>query len=401
MEHHQKKAVVAFSGGLDTSYCVLYLKEQGFEVHTITIDTGGFTNEELAHLEQHSKKLGATSHKTIDGKAAVYDQFISYVIKGNILRGGVYPLCVGAERILQAELAAIHAKELDAAIVCHGSTKAGNDQVRFDVALRAVYPEVKISAPIRELNLSRQQEVDYLKSKGIDFPAKKKTYSINVGILGTTIGGGETHDPWKEIPEEAYTFTTAPQHAPEKPERLIIEFTHGLPTKLNGEAMHGISLLMKLNAIGAKHGIGRGIHTGDTILGIKGRIAFEAPAASILIPCHREIEKLVLTELQAVWKQRISDEYGMLLHKGLWFDPIVRDLTAAIDSSQKNVSGEVEVELYKGNVRVVRLQSKSSLMHAKARYGESSGMWDGRDAEGFCKIYGIPSAIAQIRDHQN
>lgn len=396
------KVVVAFSGGLDTSFCVAYLKDKGYDVYTITVDTGGFTHDELKKIESTAKKLGVAEHKTVDGKKEVYEKFASYIIKGNILRGHVYPLCVGAERIVQAQRAVEHAKTVSATAVCHGSTGAGNDQVRFDVAVRASMPEAQIIAPIRELEISRDYELQFLQKKGIEFPAMKKKYSINQGILGTTIGGGETHDSWETVPDEAYALTTSPETSPETAsetapdavEIILIKFEKGLPVGLNGNKIDGCSVLMELNKKGAKYGVGRGIHIGDTILGIKGRIAFEAPGATILISAHRELEKLVLTKAQMNIKDDIAQLYGQMLHEGQWFDPAMRNMEALIDSSQQFVSGEVRVKLHKGNVIVEGCKSPFSLFAAKAKYGEGSKLWTGKDAEGFCKIYAMQSVLA-------
>jgi argininosuccinate synthase len=390
-----KKVVLAFSGGLDTSFCVTYLKESGYDVVTATVDTGGFTEEDIKRIENRSKELGSIKHVTMDGKRTLFDKIISYIIKGNILRGGVYPLCAGPERIIQAAEVAKVALEEGAIAIAHGSTGAGNDQVRFDLALRVVAPQLKVLAPVRELGKTRSQEAEFLQKHGYSTPQETKEYSVNKGLLGTTIGGKETLGSWDSPPDEVYTLTKSIKDTPDQPEKVIIGFEKGLPKSLNQENLDPVSLMKKLNEIGGKHGVGRDIHLGNTIFGIKGRIAFEAPASLILIKAHKELEKLVLTKQQSFWKDHLADVYGTMIHEGLYFDPCARDIEAMIDSSQTCVTGEVKVKLFKGNSIVEGLRSPFSLMDKKiASYGEESLMWTGKDAEGFCKIYGIQTLIA-------
>jgi argininosuccinate synthase len=390
-----KSAVLAFSGGLDTSFCVVYLQEQGYDVITVTVDTGGFSAEEIADIEARSQELGAIRHYTIDGKQKLYDKVVSYIIKGNILRGGVYPLSAGPERIIQASEVVSIARAEGARAVAHGSTGAGNDQVRFDVAIRVLAPELAIITPIRDLRLSREQETAYLQEHGFDVPASVKDYSINQGMLGTTIGGKETLGSWEVPPEEVYPEVAPLDKTPDHPAEIILEFANGLPVRLNGEALVGIGLMAKLNQIGAQHGVGKRIHLGNTIMGIKGRIALEAPAPIILVTSHKELEKLVLTKWQAFWKDHLADVYGNFLHEGQYFDPVMRDIEALIDSSQECVTGEVKLELFKGNINVNGTRSPHSLMdQAVATYGEQNRLWDGRDAAGFTKIYAVQSMLA-------
>ena len=389
--------VVAFSGGLDTSFCLAYLKDQGYQVHTVTVDGGGFKSEELADIARLANKLGARSHSVVNGTAEIYQNFASYIIKGNILRGQVYPLCVGAERVVQARALVESAKKLGANAVCHGCTGAGNDQVRFDVEIRCQHPTIQIIAPIRELKLSREDELKYLAERGVEFPKDRKTYSINQGILGTTIGGGSAHDSWSSIPEEAYVLTTAPAKAPRDPLELTLRFESGLPVAINNNNLPGLEILLELNKLGAKYGIGRGVHLGDTTLGIKGRLAFEAPGALIAITSHRELEKLVHTKWQSYIKEQAVQLYAMLLHEGLWANPALRDVEALIDSSQKFVSGEVRVALHPGRVQVEGIRSSFSLMNSAATYGEGSSLWSGQEAEGFCKLYGLQTVLANAR----
>lgn len=391
----KNKAVLAFSGGLDTSLCVVYLQEQGYDVITVTVDTGGFTDTELAAIENRSAELGALKHVTLDGKQQLYDQMVAYIIKGNILRGGVYPLSVGPERVIQAAEVVRVAQEEGSGAVAHGSTGAGNDQVRFDVAVRVLAPDREIISPIRDLGLTREEEVAYLREHGFDVPTLSQDYSINRGMLGTTIGGKETKDSWEVPPDTVYPSVVPVAEAPDEAEMVVIGFEKGLPVSLDGEALGGLEIMAHLDALGAKHGVGKAIHLGDTILGIKGRIALEAPAPLILVTAHRELEKLVLTKEQSFWKNHLAEVYGNLLHEGLYFDPVMRDIEALIDSSQRHVTGEVKVHLFKGNFTVTGVRSPYSLMdQAIATYGEENILWNGRDARGFCRIYGLQAMLA-------
>ena len=392
---------LAFSGGLDTSFCVPYLKEEtGREVMTVTVDTGGFTAEEKEQIAARSADLGAAGHRLVDARADLWDRVLQYLVKGNVLRGGVYPLCVGPERVVQAEALADAARELGATAVAHGSTGAGNDQIRFDAALRLLADRgdegaLDILTPIRSLSLSREASTEYLRERGFEVEAKTTEYSVNRGLWGTTIGGKETHDTDGVLPEAAWPDTVAPAAAPDEARRLTIRFEAGVPVAIDGEALDPVALVETLNREGAAHGVGRGIHVGDTILGIKGRIAFEAPGALTLIAAHRELEKLVLTQLQLVQKASLGDLYGRLVHEGLFFDPVCRDLEAFLDSTQQRVTGDVHVEWFKGAVRVQGATSPHSLFDAGvARYGEDNALWSGRDAEGFAQIYGLQARLA-------
>lgn len=390
-----KKAVLAFSGGLDTSFCTLFLQEKGYAVITVTVDTGGFTAEEVTKIQERSKELGAYRHYTVDGKRQLYDKVVSYIIKGNILRGGVYPLSAGPERVVQATEVVRIARKENAVALAHGSTGAGNDQVRFDVAIRVLAPELEIITPVRDLGMSRAEEAAFLKERGFDVPSVLKDYSINQGMLGTTIGGKETKGSWDLPPDYVYPHIVPIEKTPDEAETMVIGFEAGLPTSLNSETLDEIDLMACLDKLGAKHGIGKTIHLGDTILGIKGRIAVEAPSPLILITAHRELEKLVLTKWQSFWKNHLATVYGNFLHEGYYFDPVMRDIEALIDSSQHHVTGEVKVRLFKGNIIIVGTRSPHSLMdRAVATYGEENVLWDGRDARGFCKIYGVQSMLA-------
>ncbi len=398
---------LAFSGGLDTSFCVPYLRETtGESVHTVVVNTGGFSDEELAAVERRAHELGAASHTAVDARAELFDGILSYLVKGNVLRGGVYPLCVGPERVVQARALVAEAGRLGAHAVAHGSTGAGNDQVRFDTALRllaatSLEQPLEVITPIRELGLTREASTDFLTQRGFVVEAKTTAYSINRGLWGTTIGGRETHTPDGVLPEEAWPDTVAPRNAPDEPLRLTVQFERGVPVGLDGEGLDSVALVTRLNEVGAAHGFGRGVHLGDTILGIKGRVAFEAPAALGLIAAHRELEKLVLTRFQLTLKAGLGDFYGQLLHEGHYFDPVMRDVEAFLDSSQARVTGTATVELFKGALRVLGAQSPYSLFNTGvARYGETNALWDGRDAEGFSRLYGVQAYLAAVAAHR-
>lgn len=389
--------VLAFSGGLDTSFCVPYLKEQtGKEIYTVTVDTGGLDEGDAEPLEAKALALGAKGHYLIDGKKDLFDDHLSYLIKGNVLRGSVYPLCVGTERTVQARKVVDIAREVGATAIAHGSTGAGNDQVRFDVALHALAPDLEIITPIRDEGFSRQFTTDFLQERGFEVAAKTTAYSINRGLWGTTIGGTETHTTTQPLPDDAYPYTTSPADAPDSPLDLILTFEKGLPVALDAEAFDPVTLIEKLNALGGQHGVGRAIHVGDTILGIKGRVGFEAPAAQILITAHRELEKLVLSKWQQVQKSHLADFYGMLLHEGQFFDPVMRDIEAFLDSSQQVVDGTVTVRLFKGHIDVLGADSRYSLFNTGiATYGEENALWSGRDARGFTRLAGLQGVLAR------
>ena len=386
-----KLAVLAFSGGLDTSFCVLYLKEQGYDVATVTVNTGGFAPEELARIEAASPRLGALSHTTVDARAGLFEGYLRYLVYGNVLRGQMYPLSVSAERVCQARAVADLAKEMGAAAIAHGSTGAGNDQVRFDVAFRALAPELEILTPIRDLGLSRAEEMAYCAQRGVVFPEKTKDYSINEGMWGTSIGGRETLDSWTTLPEAAFpggVIGALP------PRTLVLSFDGGVPVALDGTALDPVELIAQLNALGHTYGIGRGVHLGDTILGIKGRVGFEAPAAHLLIGAHRELEKLVLSGKQLFWKESLGNLYGSLLHEGHFFDPLARDLEAFLESSQDRVRGEVRLTLHPRTFVVDGVQSPYSLMDPRiATYGEANRLWTGVEAAGFAKIFGVQQTL--------
>lgn len=398
----KNKIVLAFSGGLDTSFCVAYLREQGFDVITVTVDTGGFSKDDILKIAAQAKKLGVSKHFFIDGKVELFDKFVSFIIKGNILRGGVYPLSAGCERLVIAKKIVEVAKKYGANYLAHGSTGAGNDQIRFDVSLSVLAPKMKVLTPIRELAISRNDEVEYLKKHNITISDDVQEYSINVGMLGITVGGGETKGSWDAPPDKVIPNFNSIDSAPAKPFGMIISFDKGLPISIDGKKMESVAIMEFLNTLGAKYSIGKNIHLGNTILGIKGRILFAAPAAVILIRAHTELEKLVHTKWQSFWKNTVSEFYGGMLHEALYFDPAMRDFEVFIQSTQKFVSGDVKISLFKGNVSVEGVKSKYSLMDSKvATYGEENLLWDARDVSGFSKIYGLSSVIAASAQGNN
>lgn len=384
------KVVLAFSGGLDTSFCVPYLKEKGMEVHTITVNTGGFTEEEVKRIEERALRLGASSHTTIDAVQTYYNKGIKYLIFGNILKNSTYPLSVSSERAFQALEVLKHVKKLGAEYVAHGSTGAGNDQVRFDLVFEVLAPEVKILAPIRELALSRKEEIDFLVKRGFNFSWEKSKYSINQGIWGTSVGGVETLDSSGYLPEEAY-----PHHADKSgEEKVTIEFENGEPVGLNGKKSSPVQVIRELAKIANAYGVGRDMHVGDTIIGIKGRVGFEAAAPLIIIKAHHLLEKHVLTKYQLYWKEQIAKFYGQLMHEAQYLDPTMRDMEAFMESSQKSVCGSVEVLLRPYNFFVLGCKSKYDMMSSKfGEYGEINKSYTAEDVVGFTKVLANPLKI--------
>jgi len=387
------KVVLAFSGGLDTSFCVAWLvRERGAEVTTVTVNTGGASRADLDAVAAQAKAVGAVAHHEVDARDAVFERFIATLIRGNVLRGAVYPVSVAAERTQQAVEVANLARVLGADAVAHGSTGAGNDQVRFDVAFAVLLPGVPIITPVRELGLAREQAAAYLEQHGLPVPAGSGRYSVNRGLWGTTLGGGWTHDPWQGPPADAWGDPGVASAAAEK---LIIGWKEGLPIALDGERLAGWRLVEALDERLRPHAIGRGIHLGETVLGIKGRIGFEAGPALVLVAAHRELEKLVLTRWQMFWKDHLAQFWGDRLHEGQAFDPVMRDIEALVTSSQQRVEGETRVELFAGAFRVTGVRSPFSLMDAGvARYGESNALWTGDEARAFAKLAAVPSLLA-------
>jgi argininosuccinate synthase len=388
----KKKVVLAFSGGLDTSFCVKYLgEEKGYEVHTITVNTGGFDEKEVKEIEARAKNLGVASHKTVDETKNYYEKVIRFLIYGNVLKNNTYPLSVSAERMSQALAVAIYAKELKADAVAHGSTGAGNDQVRFDMILNILMPGVEIITPIRELKLSREQEIDFLKSKGVDMNFTKAMYSINKGLWGTSVGGKETLKSLGMLPEEAWPTQVTKTGS----ETVKLAFEQGELKKVNDKAFaHPTEAIQYLQSIAGAYGIGRDVHVGDTIIGIKGRVGFEAAAPMLVLKGHHALEKHVLTKWQLSWKDQLAQFYGNWLHEGQYLDPIMRDIEAFLTQSQKNVTGEVQIQLHPYRYQVLGIESPYDLMSSKfGKYGEENLGWSGDDVIGFTKIFGNQAAI--------
>lgn len=388
----KKKVVLAFSGGLDTSYCVKYLgEEKGYEVHTITVNTGGFDEKEVQEIELRAKTLGVASHKTVDETRNYYDKVIRYLIYGNILKNNTYPLSVSAERMSQALAVANYAKAVKADAVAHGSTGAGNDQVRFDMILNILVPGIEIITPIRELQLSREEEISFLKSKGVQMNFDKAMYSVNKGLWGTSVGGKETLKSLGMLPEEAWP-TQVTKHGTET---VKLFFEKGELTTVNDQPFgHPTEAIQYLQRLAGPYGIGRDVHVGDTIIGIKGRVGFEAAAPMLVLKAHHALEKHVLTKWQLSWKDQLAQFYGNWLHEGQYLDPVMRDMEAFLTSSQQNVSGEVHIQLYPYRFQVLGIVSPYDLMSSKfGKYGEMNLGWTGDDVKGFTKIFGNQTAI--------
>ena len=388
----QKPTVaLAFSGGLDTSYCVPRLTEQGFAVHTVYVNTGGATADDLAAIATQARAVGAVDHHEVDARSEVFTRFVRYLIQGNVLRGEVYPLSVSAERTQQAISVIDVARKIGARAVAHGSTGAGNDQVRFDVAFRVLAPDLRIITPIRDEGLSRDRTIAYLEAHQLPVPPRSGAYSINRGLWGTTWGGGWTHDTWAPPPAE---LLEPPADVP-APRDIVIAWKDGVPLSLDGKAREGSDLVAELGNLTEAYGIGRNIHVGETALGIKGRIGFEAGPALVLIAAHRELEKLVLTKWQTFWKDQLGRFYGDRLHEGHYFDPALRDIEALLTSSQQRVVGETRVHLAAGRFAVTGTRSPFSMMDpAVATYGEENRLWTGEEARAFSRVAAIPSFLA-------
>ncbi|WP_370584531.1 argininosuccinate synthase [Parapedobacter sp. ISTM3] len=386
-----KKVVLAFSGGLDTSFCCIYLsKDLGLEVHSVIVNTGGFSGDELAQIEQRAYSLGVKSHAVVDETQNYYDSSIKYLIFGNVLKNATYPLSVSAERVSQATAIANYAKKIGAEYVAHGSTGAGNDQVRFDMIFNTLIPEVAIITPIRDLKLSREEEIEYLHKHGVAFNAEKARYSINKGIWGTSVGGKETLTSHETLPEEAWPTPVTS----ETPRRVTIDFEKGEPVALDGNRIGPVKVIQELQAIAQPYGIGRDIHVGDTIIGIKGRVGFEAAAPLVIIKAHHTLEKHTLTKWQLSWKDQLGAFYGNWMHEGQMHDPVMRDIEAFLQSAQQTVTGKVFVELHPYRFVVIGVESPHDLMSNKfGSYGEMNNTWSGDDVKGFSKIFGNQVSI--------
>ena len=381
----KKKVVVAYSGGLDTSYTVMYLaKEMGYEVHAACANTGGFSDEQLKTNEENAYKLGATKYVTLDVTQEYYDKSLKFMVYGNVLRNNCYPISVSSERIFQAIAIARYANEIGASAIAHGSTGAGNDQIRFDMTFLVMCPNIEIITLTRDRNLSRQEEVDYLNAHGFNADFAKLKYSYNVGIWGTSICGGEILDSTQGLPESAYL-----KHpTKEGPELLKLGFEKGELCSVNGEHFDDkIAAIKKVEEIGAAYGIGRDCHVGDTIIGIKGRVGFEAAAPMLIIGAHRFLEKYTLSKWQQYWKDQVSNWYGMFLHESQYLEPVMPDIEAMLTSSQRNVTGEVTLELRPLMFQTVGVDSPNALVKNKlGEYGETAKAWSSDDAKGFIKV---------------
>ncbi len=381
-----QKVVLGFSGGLDTSFCVKYLTiDKGLEVHSVLVDTGGFSSDELNQIEKHAYALGVKSHRTINAVQTYYDRIIKYLVFGNVLKNQTYPLSVSAERLIQALEIAQAANELGTTVISHGSTGAGNDQVRFDLIFNALIPGAEIITPVRDLKLSRAEEIAYLKKHGVDMDTEKAAYSINKGLWGTSIGGRETLKSLGKLPDEAWPTKVTKTGS----ENVVLGFDSGQLCSVNGVRLNPVEAIRKLTEIAAPYGIGRDIHVGDTIIGIKGRVGFEAAAPVLILKAHHLLEKHVLTKWQQNLKEQLSQFYGNNLHEGQILDPVMRDIEAFFESTQSTVTGNVSIELHPYRYTMLGIESQHDLMQSKfGSYGEMNSGWSGQDVRGFSKIIG-------------
>jgi argininosuccinate synthase len=395
-----KKIVLGFSGGLDTTFCVKYLSEEkGYEVHSIIVNTGGFSEDELKKIEAHAHKLGVASHTTVNAVESYYDSIIKYLIFGNVLKNNTYPLSVSAERLSQAIHIAEHVKKLGASAVAHGSTGAGNDQVRFDMVFHIMIPGVEIITPIRDLKLSREEEISYLQSKGVEMNAEKAMYSINKGLWGTSVGGKETLSSKGMLPEAAWPTQVTKHDA----EEVVLTFEKGELVAVNDKKFsHPSAAIQYLQTIAGPFGIGRDIHVGDTIIGIKGRVGFEAAAPMVILKSHHALEKHVLTKWQLQWKDTLSQFYGNWLHEGQILDPVMRDIESFLQHSQEHVNGKVFVQLQPYRFQIIGIESSYDLMNSKfGKYGEMNSGFTGEDVRGFSKIFGNQTIIWNAVQQEN
>lgn len=393
------KIILAFSGGLDTSYCAKFLShELGYEVHAATVNTGGFDKQEQENLEKRALELGVASYKFIDKTDEFYQKGVRFLLFGNVLKNNTYPLSVSAERVFQAIAIAEYAKEIKADAIAHGSTGAGNDQIRFDLIFHSICPEKEIITPIRDRSISRSEEIEYLKKNGVVANWEKATYSINQGLWGTSVGGKETLTSIEYLPEEAFPS----QLEKNGTEKISIEFKKGEPVSMNGEKASSVEIIKTIEKVASSYAIGRDIHVGDTIIGIKGRVGFEAASAIILIKAHHALEKHVLSKQQLFIKDQLSAWYGNLIHEGQYLDPAARDIEAFLESSQKSVSGTVEVQLAPYRFHILGISSANDLMQSSfGQYGEMNKGWTGQDARGFAKILSTQLKIFNTIKNEN
>ena len=387
-----KKLVLAYSGGLDTSYCAKFLsQEEGFDVHAVSVNTGGFSAEEIAHIKNKALQLGASSYTSIDALEHFYEKVVKFLVFGNVLRNNTYPLSVSAERIVQAIEIVNHAKSIGAKYIAHGSTGAGNDQVRFDMIFQILAPDIKIITPIRDQSLSREAEIRYLQKNGIDYSWEKAKYSINKGLWGTSVGGDETLTSHQSLPESAFPS----QLSASDPKKITLGFFKGELVSVNGQKDNPIENIIALDALASEYAIGRDIHVGDTIIGIKGRVGFEAAASLIIIKAHHLLEKHTLSKWQQFQKEQLGNFYGMLLHEGNYLDEVMRNIEAFLTDTQRNVSGEVSVTLHPYRFELNGISSENDLMNASfGNYGETNKAWTADDAKGFIKILSNPGKMA-------
>jgi argininosuccinate synthase len=382
---NKKSVVLAYSGGLDTSFCVKYLSvEKSLDVHTVLVNTGGFSDKELDAVGIRSRQMGATSHKTVNVIDEYYQKCIRFLVYGNILKNHTYPLSVSAERVFQAMAIADAALQLKADYIAHGSTGAGNDQIRFDMIFAIMAPDIPVLTPIRDMKLSREKEIAYLEKNGVQMDWKKAAYSINQGLWGTSIGGKETLTSDKTLPEEAYPSQVAKDDETE----IQLHFEQGQITAINDKKYKNpVEAIEILNNIGSAYGIGRGVHVGDTIIGIKGRVGFEAAAPMLILKAHEALEKHVLTKWQIYWKEQMANWYGMLLHEGQYLEPVMRNIEAFLEDTQATVNGTVIIKLAPRRFEIIGIDSKNDLMNSKfGQYGEMPSNWTSDDARGFAKI---------------
>jgi argininosuccinate synthase len=389
------KVVLAFSGGLDTTYCAKYLSDdKGLEVHSVIVNTGGFSEEELIDTEKKAKQLGVATHTCIDETDNFYQKCVKYLIAGNVLKNNTYPLSVSAERVFQAIAIANYTNKIGAGHIAHGSTGAGNDQVRFDMTFHIICPDVNIITPIRDEKLSREEEIEYLKAKGVERDWKKSVYSVNKGLWGTSVGGVETLTSHDYLPEQAFPTQLSKNNS----EDMVIEFLKGEPIAVNGQKFSNPAhAIVKIEQIASGFAIGRDVHVGDTIIGIKGRVGFEAAAPMILIQAHHTLEKHTLTKQQLFLKDQLSATYGSLVHEGQFLEPVARDIEKFLDSSQVTVSGTVNIRLMPYRFYVIGIESKHDLMSSQfGSYGEMNNAWSGDDVKGFSKIFGNQTMIHRL-----
>ena len=384
--------VLAYSGGLDTSYCIKKMSQEGYDVHAIAVNTGGFDAQTQDQIQKKALELGAVHVEVIDALDRYYSRVIQYLIYGNVLKNNTYPLSVSAERIVQALELIAYAQKVGAQAIAHGSTGAGNDQVRFDLIFQVLAPEIEILTPIRDQQLSRQEEVDYLISQGIDWSWEKAQYSINAGLWGTSVGGSETLTSHKSLPEEAYPSQLTKKGS----ETLELQFEKGELKAVNGEPLSPVTAIQKVQALAGPYAIGRDIHVGDTIVGIKGRVGFEAASALIIIRAHHLLEKHTLSKWQQFQKEQVGQLYGTLLHEGQYLDPVMRDMEAYLSQSQTQVSGTVYIQLHPYRFVLEGIQSENDLMNPEfGAYGEENAAWSAEEAKGFIKLLSVPNRIFQ------